>query len=272
MVSRIVLALALAAVAAVSVVMAFSVYYSAPAYRFPPSNCKCVAFRLDDVQDYYLSAPQQSVMNMFESRKVPLTIGIIGNYFGADPHMVAFVGQKSSARGLFELANHGWNHEDFTTFSKAEQTQLMNRTSTKLASLYGLRPVTFITPYNTLNHDTVEAAKANGIRFISANTTTAFQPYASVTSDVVQVPGTTWHDYDRGIWFPYSHNEIGGQIDYAMRTYGFAVVVIHPQIFAVKNGQQLENEVDDAGLSELGKVIDYVQASGYHTVTISQVG
>lgn len=55
------------------------------------SDQTLVAFRLDDIQDYWISTSQQAVMGLFQQQNLPLTIGIIGNYFGADASMVNFV-------------------------------------------------------------------------------------------------------------------------------------------------------------------------------------
>jgi peptidoglycan/xylan/chitin deacetylase (PgdA/CDA1 family) len=38
----------------------------------------------------------------------------------------------------FEVANHGWNHEDFTTFGMEEQSALIERTNSKISYLRGI--------------------------------------------------------------------------------------------------------------------------------------
>jgi hypothetical protein len=82
----------------------------------PGFNCSCVFFRLDDIQDYYLTNAQQSIINMFQEFKIPLTIGVIGNHFGQDKGMVNFIAEKESDTNWEMLiTNHGYNHEDFTT-------------------------------------------------------------------------------------------------------------------------------------------------------------
>jgi peptidoglycan/xylan/chitin deacetylase (PgdA/CDA1 family) len=51
-------------------------------------------------------------MSLFEKRNMSLTVGVIGNYFGSDPMMVNYV-KGMAGDPSFEVANHGWNHEDF---------------------------------------------------------------------------------------------------------------------------------------------------------------
>lgn len=82
------------------------------------ATCKCVVFRLDDVQDYFLTEAQMKVMNLFEKENASLTIGIIGNFFGNDTRIVSFV-KNETKQPQFQFANHGWNHEDFSLLSEA---------------------------------------------------------------------------------------------------------------------------------------------------------
>lgn len=54
-------------------------------------NCSCVAFRLDDIQDYYVVLHQKAVIDVFKEFDIPLTIGVIGYYFGQDVDIVNYV-------------------------------------------------------------------------------------------------------------------------------------------------------------------------------------
>src|SRR5438445_2613869 len=47
-------------------------------------NCKCVAFRLDDIQDYWLDSVQTKIIDTFKQKNASLTVGLIGNSFGSD--------------------------------------------------------------------------------------------------------------------------------------------------------------------------------------------
>jgi hypothetical protein len=70
-----------------------------------------VAFRLDDIQDYWITGPQQAVIDVFKTAKVPMTIGIIANEFGEDPDMVGYVQSAISYakdnNWQLEIASHG---------------------------------------------------------------------------------------------------------------------------------------------------------------------
>lgn len=81
---------------------------------WPPAaaapGCGCVAFRLDDIQDYFLREAQMEVINVFDRKDASLTVGVIGNYFGGDAALVHFVRDKAANNPSFEVANHGLNH------------------------------------------------------------------------------------------------------------------------------------------------------------------
>jgi len=69
----------------------FSVYEEGTKVESSITTCNCVAFRLDDVQDYYLRGPQLDVMEVFQQKNADLTIGIIGSVFGTDPLLVNYI-------------------------------------------------------------------------------------------------------------------------------------------------------------------------------------
>lgn len=97
------------AVAVLVVAIGIAVVFSA---QVSPERCECVAFRFDDVQDYYLHDVQIRVMDEFTKRDLALTVGVIGNYFGDDQKIMSYV-KEGVAAGRLEVANHGWNHESF---------------------------------------------------------------------------------------------------------------------------------------------------------------
>jgi len=99
---------------------------AAPSASKKALTCNCVAFRLDDIQDYFLDHVQVEVMEVFQKRDTSLTVGVIGNYFGSDPMIVNYVKGRAGDPS-FEVASHGWNHEDFTKFNKEDQSALMKK-------------------------------------------------------------------------------------------------------------------------------------------------
>lgn len=237
-----------------------------------PKGCNCVAFRLDDVQDYYLHDVQVGVMNEFAKRDLVLTVGVIGNYFGDDQKIVSYV-KEGAAAGRLEIANHGWNHESFIAFSEEEQSSLMNQTNTKLSDLLGFRPVGFLAPYNTVNSDTFNAAKENNILYISANMTMDRPPYRE-RDGLYHYPETAMTgnlNDDDTQWLGFDHETTMKEIRQSVRDYGFAVVNLHPQEFSARNGLQLSDKIDEKQLAELDMLFSTLKEEKYGIVTMAEL-
>jgi peptidoglycan/xylan/chitin deacetylase (PgdA/CDA1 family) len=259
-------------------------------------SCECVAFRFDDVQDYYLSEAQMGVIDTFERNNASLTIGIIGNFFGKDPTVLAFLNEKishSAANGnnpnsfSLEAANHGWNHEDFTTFSRDEQTTMMRDTNKKIVETIGLTPKVFIAPYNRLNDDTISAARDNGLYYVSGNTRAYPATYLSdiinSTSSATSVEEKRVYHFpsagetgdlnsDDTEWVGSSHEETFKQIEKELADYGYAVVTMHPQEFSMREGVKYENRLDEGQLAQLQFLLDDIRTANLRIVQLSQIG
>jgi peptidoglycan/xylan/chitin deacetylase (PgdA/CDA1 family) len=261
-------------------------------------SCECVAFRLDDIQDYFLTNAQMKIIDTFEENSANLTVGIIGNLFGEDRTIVSFINSKIAGNNntdsnfAIEIANHGWNHEDFRSFSKDEQSMLMQRTNNKIVETLGVNPIVFITPYNRMNDDTIAAMQENGLQYVSANTTAYAASFLSEYNNetVVSVSGgiatpgsniTIYHfpssahtgdlNADNTEWAGYSHERTFADLNASMNDLGYAVVTMHPQEFSVREGTKYQNEVDEQQISELELLLKDIRQAGFKIVTISQI-
>ena len=96
-------------------------------------SCNCVAFRLDDIQGYWLNNAQIAVMDEFQSRNILLTIGIVGGekfQFGSDPEITEYVWKMLHAeKPTIKIANHGWIHENFTRYDQKTQSDLRKKSN-----------------------------------------------------------------------------------------------------------------------------------------------
>nr|AFK24984.1 hypothetical protein Josef01_19c08_41 [uncultured archaeon] len=120
--------------------------------------------RLDDVQDYYLNQAQMEVIRTFEKKNASLTVGVISNFIGDDAVLTDFLKKRISK--TVEVANHGWNHEDFTLFDKESQSDLLSKSNSRIFEKLGIIPRVFITPYNQMNNDTLAAMEENSINMM----------------------------------------------------------------------------------------------------------
>src|SRR5690349_23200155 len=91
-----------------------------------PSNpgtqgpCKCVVFRLDDVNSDFLTKVQINLMDQFISQNQSISLGLIMHRIDPASPVVEKV-KEGKQKGLFELDLHGWDHVDYSQLSKEEQ-------------------------------------------------------------------------------------------------------------------------------------------------------
>jgi peptidoglycan/xylan/chitin deacetylase (PgdA/CDA1 family) len=244
------------------------------------TECKCVAFRLDDIQDDYLTQAQVRIVQMFEDRGLDLTIGVIANHTGRDPVLVSFLREKIvSDRFRLDVANHGLNHEDFTALDRTFQSELISESNAQILETLGVRPRVFIPPFNYMNEDTLLAVADNDMDTVSSGLESDIPFVRNVTStdgirQLYHFPRTAeTGDIDSSsmAWRDFGNVETMDKIDRSIGLYGYAVVMMHPQEYSARQGIVFQNIVDSDQMRELGSLLDSVQASGYRTVTLSEL-
>src|SRR6266849_8047715 len=147
---------------------------------FATESCHCVAFRLDDIQDYWLNSVQTKIIDTFQQKNASLTIGIIGNSFGSDAKLIGYLKDRIKTENpSIQVANSGWKFEDFTTYGQGDQSSFIIESNDKIFTLLGITPSVFIPPYGKINNDTFYAMNKNNITFLSANTLTYHAIYSS---------------------------------------------------------------------------------------------
>ena len=131
------------------------------------SLCNCVVFRMDDVHDNRIRSAQLDIMNIFLSKKLDLTPGLIMNDVGNDSYIIDKV-KEGLHKGLFELAVHGWNHIDYSRLSEQDQKNTILKALEKMNGLFGVRSNIFIPPYDLFNRSTIKAMNGTDIRILSS--------------------------------------------------------------------------------------------------------
>ncbi|MGH9878055.1 MAG: DUF2334 domain-containing protein [Nitrososphaerales archaeon] len=257
-----------------------------PVYAALPECQRCIAFRLDDIQDFYLTKSQMEIIQTFEKRNTSLTIGVIGNFIGEDLQLRAFLRERVNSSGAFnmEVANHGWDHEDFTAFDKDQQSELLSKSQESIFETLGVTPDVFIAPFNRMNNDTLVAILENDIRVVSANVTQDNRPFArkiTLGDSEAQVGITVFHvpataktgdlNDDDTQWLGFGHQQTLDEIEKSMEEHGYALVMLHPQEFSVRNGLDFKNDVDKDQIGELELLLDGIQEEGYSIVLVSQL-
>jgi peptidoglycan/xylan/chitin deacetylase (PgdA/CDA1 family) len=263
-------------------------------------ECRCITFILDDVQDYFLNEPQKEIINTFQETESGITLGIVGNSFGNDTELVTFIRalvtkdnlDKDGSPPLLKIANHGWNHEDFRQFDEREQSSLIRKSNEKIAHVLSTaKPRQFIAPYGFFNNDTFYALKENNITYISTIKKTIpflIPPFAedlstSRTNEIQKPPDnvtiywipstamTGGLSSDNKSWLSVNHQLVLKEINDSLIKYGFAVVVMHPQDYSIREGLNYKNQPDLHQINELKKVLHTLKSNGLKIVGLDDL-
>ena len=238
-------------------------------------NCNCVAFRFVTLQDYWLDDVQTAVLNTFFIKGAAVTAGIIGNLFGNDAKLVNTI--KSSLEineQLIEIANNGWNYEDFSNLGVQDQSSLIKQSNDQITSVLGKTPTVFIQPLEKFNDDTISALNENGIYYISSSVLKDPPPYRLNGSNFYHFPGgPSVGKYDPlvGAIKGETHEKTFSSIQAYLDKYGFAVVTLQPQEFSIIEKNAYTNAVDQQQIQELELLLDKIRAQGLKIIPISQI-
>jgi peptidoglycan/xylan/chitin deacetylase (PgdA/CDA1 family) len=240
-----------------------------------------IIFRLDDVQDFFASNGTRAVMDLFEQKQVPLTLGVIAGNIGRDVNVVntSNTGLKS---GLFELALHGLNHTDYTQLTPNAQSVSITKGNTILKQVFGLHPFIFVPPFNLYNMATLAALRSHDMNIISstigteqhqktdANIYNGTEPCGTTeagticTNPIRLSAGNDFRIITDANISQQSNQQIGKEIADNVKHYGYSIVILHPQDFVITNkttGHVLRNQIDPKQLSQLSTLIDQVKKS-----------
>ena len=165
-------------------------------------------------------------------------------------------------RNLFELALHGWDHEDFTTFDLLQQKDLLKKANEKNQILFGNKSQVFTPPYDQFNDNTLKAMNDLNIKIISSsleaendfnegkdifNLKIKMINSGSVGDGIYHLPSTvSFYDYEDENRTKVSLRDILNKVDDSISKYGYSVITLHAQDFAK--------------LDEEGKYIDVVDS------------
>lgn len=205
--------------------------------RHVPQSCSCVAFRLDDIQDYFTREAQMDIIKLFNKENATLTLGVIGGFLHDDQDLIKFL-QNSTYN--MEIANHGWVHSDHSRMTIDEQQNSLIKTNERIEELFGIEVKTFIPPENPFNNDTLAAMRQIGLTHLSGSIFVKSDepPYPLKNGDsIFHFPQTAFVsnvDPSTGIWTVYSNEQVLEMIHSSIDKYGFAVVVIHPVVYYEK--------------------------------------
>lgn len=250
-------------------------------------SCRCVAFRLDDVQDSWLTNAQVEIMKLFKNKTSALTIGIIGDEFEKNGRLVSSyvkerMANKNNSNGTaeIEIANHSWKHENFSKLTAVKQSDSIRTTNEKIKNIFGKLPTVFIPPFNEFNNDTIGALHENKMRYFTADTAHALS-YSVYPNDTIYNFPKTAETGDcmicgEGVmnasWYGLPHEKTFYQINRSLSKYGFAVVMMHATEYSIGHDEwNFQNAVDWKQMMELELLIDKIRQEGLQIVTVGNL-
>ncbi len=242
-------------------------------YRFSPT-CNCVAFRLDTVQDWWMADVNTAIIKEFNQNNMPLTIGVIGNFIGTDSNLVEFLKKTLNQNADIEIANNGWNYEDFTTLSQEEQKQFLIQSNDSIQNTLGFKPTVFIPPHNRYDDSTLNALGELGFSHISSSYAISKPPYSLEKESLYRFPftaSTGIFDSEKFRFMGLPHQTTFDSINDSVEKNGFAVVSMTAQEFANYDGEQVVDLTNEAQLNELTKLLKLLANSNYKVVSINQI-
>jgi len=236
----------------------------------PVVGCNCVAFRLDDIQDYWITPAMNMIIQEFITNDAPLSIGIIANAYGTDPYIVGVVTEAITSP-LIEVMSHGWNHEDFSTFTLDQQITLLTESKNKIYQVHQRNVTDFMPPFNTIDYNTYLAAVAAGYTQLCSEVSQDLPPYGYTFPGLLRTPiGAQTSAVDAaGQYVGIPHTDTMDQIATQMQAYGYAAVMMHPQEFSPLVNEAPQNGINATMQTELGLLIAAVRAAGY---TMTNIG
>jgi peptidoglycan/xylan/chitin deacetylase (PgdA/CDA1 family) len=258
------------------------------------SNCNCVVFRMDDVQDYWIKSAQLAAMNQFLARNQSLTLALIMHAIGNDSEIINKVKQGTDS-GLFELAVHGWNHTDYRKLSEEQQANSMADSNRKMLTLFNKASDIFAPPYDAFNNDTINAMWQTDMKILAANRSSFSQlqlkvgsnsnessspltSYSSPSSttkskSISYIPSTiSFKDYYGGKYIRNSLQSIFNNVTQSITAYGYGVIVFHPQDFMkIDTNGSLTNVLDENQINDLSRLVDLILSNKIHIGSFSEI-
>lgn len=244
--------------------------------------CKCVIFRLDDISDGYLDAEQLKIMDIFLSKGEPLTLGVIMHKFGNDSTILDKI-SEGYKKGLFELALHGWEHKNYSDMTEQEQKSSLYEANERMQKIFGNKSDIFIPPFDKFNNDTLNAIRELGIKIMSSSLSDQYRydlgrsmyisgknQNGSTGQGIYYLPYTTdFKDFIGRSQIKIPIGVIAKNINATIETYGYAIVLIHPQSFIKldEQGHFISQDATKAHMNEtdinaLENLIDLLRKNG----------
>jgi len=237
-------------------------------------TCNCVAFRLDDIQNYWLNDVQIAVMDVFRETQNPLTIGVIAKGIDSDKKIQSYIDSRLNSKPELELANHSWDNTPYTDLSFEEQNNMLQKSNDKIKEVFSASPKVFIPPQNAYNENTLKVLKLNKYTHYSSEFDFSVPPFPLKDEEIYHFPGgaETGHlNKEVKLFEGLPSQETMKGIKSSLSKYGFAVVVMHPQEFSIVKDGAYTNKINSEQIDELKNLLSSIRAEGFRVVPLGKI-
>ncbi|HSA76549.1 MAG TPA: polysaccharide deacetylase family protein [Nitrosarchaeum sp.] len=232
-------------------------------------NCNCVAFKIDNLQDFWLNDVQNNLINTFSENKVPVTVSILGKFFGDDPKTVDFLKQQIQDRKI-DVAIRGWELVDHSLYETEEQSSSIEQTNNQISKKLGVKSEIFSVPFGKFNNHTIDASRQNNIAYVSAMITTDElngKTYPRHIPETSYLPNLLDDD-------PFLQGTIVEKmllkIKDQQKKYGYALVSTQPSDFAMRDGE-FKNQTNEDKMKLLQELISTLKKNNVKIVSLTDI-
>ncbi len=232
-------------------------------------NCNCVAFKIDNLQDFWLNDVQNNLINTFSENKVPVTVSILGKFFGDDPKTVDFLKQQIQDRKI-DVAIRGWELVDHSLYETEEQSSSIEQTNNQISKKLGIQSEIFSAPFGKFNNYTISASKQNNIAYVSTMITT---DTLNVKSYPRHIPETSYlpnllddDPFLQGTIIEKMLLKIKDQ----QKKYGYALISTQPSDFAIRDGE-FKNQINEDKMKLLEELISTLKKNNVKIVSLTDI-
>ena len=235
-------------------------------------NCNCIAFKIDNLQDYWINDVQNEVINTFSTNNAPVTVSVIGKFFGTDPKVVDFLKQKIKDDKDISIAIRGWEYVDHSTYGLQEQSDSIRLTNKQLSDVLGVTSNLFSVPFGKFNEDTLSAMHQNDISYISGIAVSDKPDFKSKPFHVSETSSLTSLLEDDPFYKGTIIDKFSAKIEAQQKQYGYALVSMQPSDFAMRNDKgEIINQMNKERVDQLKELIDYLKGQNIKIVALSDL-
>jgi len=235
------------------------------------SNCNCIAFKIDNVQDFWINDVQSNLIKTFSDNDIPVTVSILGKFFGSDPKTLDMLkNEEKGKKNQITVAIRGWELVDHSNYGIEEQSASIEKTNNQIFKILGIYSKIFSAPFGKFNNYTADASKQNNIHYIITNTVTDIPNFKL---NPIHIPET--------VYLPNLLDDdpfVKGTITEKMMTkiknqqeqFGYALVSMQPSDFAVKDSE-FKNQINEQRIQLLQTLITEIKQNNIKIVPITDI-